>query len=79
MNNLIQMLMNQKLQKIPQQLVNQLESQLKRTNPQAFKKYQEARKSNNPNDLLNETVNGFSPQQRQEWDNMMSMFNQQQK
>ena len=67
MNNLIQMLMNQ------------LESQLKRTNPQAFQKYQEARKNNNPNDLLNETVNGFSPEQKQEWDNMMNMFNQPQK
>ena len=69
--------MNQRLQKIPQQLMNQLESQLKRVNPQAFKRYQEAKKNNNPNDLLNETINGFSPQQRQEWDNMMSMFNQQ--
>ena len=79
MNNLIKMLMNQKLQKIPQRLMSQLENQLKRTNPQAFKKYQEARKNNNPNDLLNETINNFSPEQRQEWDNMMNMFNQPQK
>ena len=71
--------MNQKLQKIPQRLMSQLENQLKRTNPQAFKKYQEARKNNNPNDLLNETINNFSPEQRQEWDNMMNMFNQPQK
>jgi len=49
---------------------------LKRVNPQAYQKYQEARKNNNPNDLLNETINEFSPQQRQQWDNMMSMFNQ---
>jgi len=48
---------------------------LKRTNPQAFQKYQEARKNNNPQDLLNETVNGFNPKQRQEWNNMMSIFN----
>lgn len=40
-----------------------------------FKRYQEAKKSNNPNDLLNETINGFNPQQRQQWDNMMGMFN----
>ena len=75
MNNILQMLMNQKLQQIPQNLMNQLESNLKRRNPQAFKKYQEARKNNNPNDLLNETINGFSPQQRQEWDKMMGMIN----
>lgn len=48
---------------------------LKRVNPQAYQKYQEARKNNNPNDLLNETINGFNPQQRQQWDNMMKMFN----
>jgi len=48
-------------------------------NPQAFQKYQEARKNNNPQDLLNETINGFNPQQRQQWEQMMSMFNQQQK
>lgn len=51
--------------------------QLKRANPQAFKKYQEARKNNNPQDLLNETINNFSPQQKEQWNNMMSMFNQQ--
>ena len=45
-------------------------------NPQAFQKYQEARKNNNPQDLLNETVNGFSPQQKQQWNNIMNMFNQ---
>lgn len=56
--------------------MSQMEQQLKRTNPQAFKKYQEARRNNNPNDLLNETVNNFTPQQRQQWDNVMSMFNQ---
>ena len=42
---------------------------------QMFQKYQEARKNNNPNDLLNETVNGFNPNQRQQWDSMMGMFN----
>ena len=56
-------------------MMTQLEQQLKRTNPQAYKKYQEARKSNNPNDLLNETVNNFNPQQKQQWNNIMQMFN----
>lgn len=50
---------------------------MKATNPQAFQKYQEARKNNNPQDLLNETVNNFNPQQRQQWEQMMGMFNQQ--
>ena len=49
--------------------------ELKRTNPQGFKKYQEAKQNNNPNDLLNETINGFNPQQRQQWDSMMGIFN----
>ena len=58
-------------------MMGQLEQQLKRTNPQAYKRYQQAKKDNNPNELLNETLNGFNPQQRQEWNNMMNMFNQQ--
>ena len=41
----------------------------------AFQKYQEARKNNNPQDLLNETVNNFSPQQRQQWEQLMNNFN----
>lgn len=48
---------------------------LKATNPQAYKKYQEARKNNNPEELLNETVDNFNPQQRKQWEQMMSMFN----
>jgi hypothetical protein len=40
-----------------------------------FQKYQEAKKNNNPNDLLNETINGFNPNQRQQWNSMMGMFN----
>ena len=75
MNGLIQMLMQNKMKQLPQQMMTQLEQQLKRTNPQAYQRYQEAKKNNNPNDLLNETVNGFNPNQRQEWDNMMGMFN----
>jgi len=56
-------------------MMTQLEQQLKRTNPQAYKKYQDARKNNNPNDLLNETINNFNPQQKQQWQQMMQMFN----
>ena len=41
--------------------------------------YQEAKKNNNPNDLLNETINGFNPNQRQQWEQMMGNFNQQKK
>ena len=46
-------------------------------NPQAFQRYQQARKDNNPQEVLNETVNNFTPQQRQQWNQMMGMFNQQ--
>ena len=72
---MLQMLMQNKMQQIPKQMMGQLEQQLKRANPQAFQRYQEAKKNNNPNDLLNETVNGFNPNQRQQWDSMMGMFN----
>jgi len=45
-------------------------------NPQAYKKYQQARKENrNPNEFLNEVVGSFSPDQKQQWDNMMSQIN----
>ena len=79
MMQMLQMLFQNKIQQIPQNMMSQLEKQLKAQNPQAFKKYQEARKNNNPQDLLNETVNNFNPQQRQQWEQMMSAFNQQQK
>jgi len=76
MMQMLKMLMQSKMQQIPQQLISQMEKNLKATNPQAFQKYQEARKNNNPQDLLNETVNGFNPQQRQQWEQIMGMFNQ---
>ena len=51
--------------------------QVKRTNPQGFKRYQEAKNNNeNPNDLLNETISSFDPEKRQQWNNMMNMINQ---
>ena len=67
--------MQNKLQQIPQGMISQLEKNLKARNPMAFQKYQEARKNNNPQDLLNETVNNFSPQQRQQWEQLMNNFN----
>ena len=77
MNNVIQMLFQQKIQQIPQGMMNQLEQQLKRANPQAFKEFQQARKNNDdPNEYLNRVVNGFNPQQKQQWNNMMGQFNQ---
>ena len=78
MMQMLEMMIQNKIQQIPQGMMNQLEQQLKMKNPQAYQKYQEARKTNNPQDLLNETVNNFTPQQRQQWDNMMAMFNRKQ-
>ena len=76
MNNLIQMLFQQKIQQIPQALMQNMEQQLKMRNPQAFKEYQQARKENkNPNEYLNEIVNKFSPEQKQQWDTMMKGIN----
>ena len=77
MNGLIQMLMNNKLKQIPQNLMSQLEGQLKRVNPQAYQEFQQARKNNSdPREYLNRVVGEFSPQQRREWDNMMGQFSQ---
>lgn len=43
-------------------------------NPQAFKEYQQARKDNNPQEYLNKVIDGFSPEQKQQWNNMMKTF-----
>ena len=76
MNNLIQMLFSQKMQSIPQGMMKQMEQQLKARNPQAFQKYQQARKENkDPNEFLNEIVSNFNPEQKQQWQQMMGMFN----
>ena len=80
MNNFLQMIMQSRFQQMPQQLMSQLESQLKRVNPQAYQEFQQARKNNmDPNEFLNKTINNFNPQQRQQWNNMMGQFNQQNK
>ena len=72
MKQMLEMIMQQRLQQIPQGMMKNLEQQLKRINPQAFKEYQQARESNqDPNEYLNKVVSGFNPQQRQSWDTMM--------
>ena len=77
MNNLLQMTFQQKLKQIPQGMMKQMENQLKMRNPQAFKEYQQARKENrNPNEYLNEIVNKFSPEQKEQWNSIMGQFNQ---
>ena len=76
MKQMLEMLMQQRMQQIPQGMMKQLEQQLKRINPQAFKEYQQARKNNDdPNEYLNKVVNGFNPQQRQTWDTMIKGIN----
>lgn len=56
--------------------MNQLEMQLKRVNPQAYKEVESAIKNNeNPNEYLNKVIGGFSPQQKQQWEQMISGIN----
>lgn len=76
MNNMIQMLLQQKMKQIPTGMMNQLEMQLKRINPQAYQSYQQARKDNvNPNEYLNQITNGFSDEQKTQWNNLTNNFN----
>jgi len=76
MNGIIQMLIQQKFQQIPQGMMSQLEQQLKRTSPQAYQEFLQAKKDNvNPSEYLNKIVGGFSPQKKQQWNNMMSGIN----
>lgn len=67
MMNILQMILNQKIQQIPNGMMQKLESQLKRVNPQAFKEYQEAKQNNvDPNEYLNQITSGFNPQMKQQ-------------
>ncbi len=76
MNNVIQMLLQQKIQQIPQGMMNQMEQQLKRANPQAFKEFQQAKKNNiDPNEYLQQITNNFSPEIKKQWDSMMKGIN----
>ena len=75
MMQMLQMLMENKIQQIPQQTMLQLEQQLKRVNPQAYQEFQQAKKNNeNPQEYLNKITNGFNPQQKQQWQNMMGQY-----
>ena len=77
MNNLLQMMMNNLIQQAPQKMMGQLEQQLKRVNPQAYQEFQQARKNNDdPQKYLNKVVDSFSPQQKEQWQNMMGMLQQ---
>ena len=50
--------------------------QLKRTNPQAYKEFQQARKNNmDPNEYLNKVVDNFNPQQKEQWNSIMNGIN----
>ena len=76
MNNLLQMMFQQKIQQIPQGMMKKLEQQLKVRNPQAFKEYQQARKNNmDGNEYLNNVVNNFNPEQKQQWNAMFNDIN----
>ena len=75
MNKVLEMMMQMKLKQMQKGMITQLEQQLKRANPQAFKSYQQARKENkDPNEYLNNTINGFTPEKKQQWENMMNQF-----
>lgn len=66
------------MKQAPQKMMGQMEQQLKRVNPQAFKEYQQQKQNNgNPNEYLNRITNGFNNQQREQWNNLMNMFNTQ--
>ena len=75
MNGLLQMMMNMKFQQIPQQMMGQLENQLRAANPQAYQEFKKAKsEGKNPNEYLNEIVNNFSPQQKQQWGQLIGQF-----
>lgn len=58
-------------------MMSQLENQLKRVNPQAYKEFQEARKNNeDPEEYLNKITGNFNPQQKEQWNSIMGQFNQ---
>lgn len=51
-----------------QLLMSQLQNQLKAKNPQAFQQFQNLRKNqSNPQDLLNNMMKNYSPEQRQKF------------
>ncbi len=57
-----------------QLLINQLKNQLKMKNPQALQVYEQARKSNNPQELLTNITNSYSPEQIASFKSFMRGF-----
>ena len=57
-----------------QLLINQLKNQLKMKNPQALQIYEQARKSNNPQELLNNITNNYNAQQITSFKNFVRRF-----
>lgn len=49
--------------------------QLKRINPNEYKRFEEARRNNDdPQEYLNSVIDSFNPEKRKQWDNMISSF-----
>jgi len=63
------------MKQAPQKMMSQMEQQLKRVNPQAFREYQQQKQNGNPNEYLNKITGGFNNQQKEQWNNLMNMFN----
>lgn len=56
-------------------MMNQLEKQLKRTNPNAYSAYQNARNNNaNPDEFLKSVTDNFNDDQKKQWSNMMNQY-----
>lgn len=75
MQNLIQMLLSQKIKQIPQNLMSQMQMQLKRVNPQAYQEYLKARQDKvSGEEYLNQITSKFTPEQKREWEGIVGQF-----
>ena len=55
-------------------MLNQLEQQLKRANPQAYQEFQKAKQNNeDPNEYLNKVVNNFNNDQKEQWKEQLTL------
>lgn len=58
-----------------QLLMNQLQTQLKAKNPQVFQQFQNLQKNqNNPQEILNNMMNGYTPEQLQNFKKFANGF-----
>ena len=58
-----------------QLLMNQLQTQLKAKNPQVFQQFQNLQKNqNNPQEILNNMMNGYTPEQLQSFKKFANGF-----